>query len=91
MVEMKIEAEFELEDEEEIVKTVYASIKEERDIEKDKRRSFVDIAFKGTKLSVCICGDDIISVRAAANTWLRLLKIAEEMVQVVRECDIHRL
>lgn len=88
---MKIEAEFELEDEEEIVKTVYVSIKEERDIEKDKRRSFVDIALKGTILSVCICGDDIIRVRAAANTWLRLLKIAEEMVHVVRECDIHRL
>ncbi len=88
---MKIEAEFELEDEEEIVKTVYVSIKEERDIEKDKRRSFVDIALKGNILSVCICGDDIIRVRAAANTWLRLLKIAEEMVHVVRECDIHRL
>lgn len=91
MVEMKIEAEFELEDEEEIVKTVYESIKEERDIGNDKRRSFVDIALKGTKLSVCIRGDDIIRVRAAANTWLRLLKIAEEMVQVVRECDSHGL
>jgi tRNA threonylcarbamoyladenosine modification (KEOPS) complex Pcc1 subunit len=23
------------------------------------------------------------------NTWLRLLKIADEMVQVVKECDTH--
>ncbi len=88
---MKIEAEFELEEGEEIVKTVYESIKEEKEIGKDERRSSVEIALKGNKLSVCIRGDDIIRVRAAANTWLRLLKIAEEMVQVVRECGFHGL
>jgi len=92
---MKIEAEFELEDEAEIIKTVYESIKEEGEEEnktkiggkakdEDKRRSFVAVALKGNKLSLCIRGEDIVKLRAAANTWLRLSKIAEEMVQVVR-------
>lgn len=87
---MKIE--FELEEEEAIIKTVYESIKEERedknkleDKDSDKKRSFVAVALKGTKLSVCISGDDIVKLRAAANTWLRLSKIAEEMVEVVRK------
>ena len=88
---MKVEAEFVLEDETEIIRTVYESVKEEREnknkyIEgKEKRRSFVDVALKGNKISVCVSGDDIVRLRAAANTWLRLLKIAEEMVQVVGE------
>jgi hypothetical protein len=34
---------------------------------------------------VCIRGEDIVIVRAAANTWLRLLKIAEEMIAAVGE------
>ncbi|MCK4476229.1 MAG: hypothetical protein KAU16_05830 [Methanophagales archaeon] len=92
---MVIKAEFVLENEEETIKTVYESLKEEEENktkleDKDKdRRFFVDVALKGDKLSVCISGDDIVKVRAAANTWLRLSKIAEEMVQVVRECDSH--
>jgi tRNA threonylcarbamoyladenosine modification (KEOPS) complex Pcc1 subunit len=92
---MGIKAEFVLEDEDEIIKTVYESVKEEKENktkleDKDKdRRFFVDLALKGNKLSVCISGEDIVKVRAAANTWLRLSKIAEEMVQVVRECDSH--
>jgi tRNA threonylcarbamoyladenosine modification (KEOPS) complex Pcc1 subunit len=92
---MGIKAEFVLEDEEEIIKTVYEAVKEEKENktkieDKDKdRRFFVDVALKEDTLSVCISGDDIVKVRAAANTWLRLSKIAEEMVQVVRECDSH--
>ncbi len=87
---MGIKAEFVLEDEKEAIKTVYESIKEEKENKtkleyKDKdRRFFVDVALKGDKLTVCISGDDIVKVRAAANTWLRLLKIAEEMMEVVR-------
>ena len=86
---MGIKAEFVLEDEEETIKTVYESIKEEKEnktkLDKDKR-FFVDVALKEDKLSVsvCISGEDIVKVRAAANTWLRLLKVAEEMVEVVK-------
>jgi len=80
---MGIKAEFVLEDEEETIKTVYESIKEEKE---NKTRFFVDVALKEDKLSVsvCISGEDIVKVRAAANTWLRLLKVAEEMVEVVK-------
>jgi len=78
---MGIKAEFVLEDEEEAIKTVYESIKEEKE---NKTRFFVDVALKEDKLSVCIRGEDIVKVRAAANTWLRLLKVAEEMVDVVK-------
>lgn len=91
---MEIKTEFELEDEEEIVKTVYESIKEEtkmedKALEGEKRRSFVEITRKGNKLCVRIGSDEIIGARAAANTWLRLLKIAEEMTHMVKECDPH--
>ena len=90
---MEFKTEFELEDEEEIVKTVYESIKEENKmeenaLEEDKRRSLVDISLNGNKLCVRIGGDDLIRVRAAANTWLRLVKVAEEMTRVVKECDL---
>ena len=84
-----IRAEFEFKDEEEIVKTIYESIKEEREEGIDKKRSFVDLALNGDTLSVYMSGDDIIRLRAVANTWLRLLKIADEMVHVVKECDTH--
>ncbi|MBE0516767.1 MAG: hypothetical protein IBX41_05180 [Methanophagales archaeon] len=91
---MEFTTEFELEDEVEIVKTVYESIQEENkieenELEEDKRRSLVDISLNGTKLCVRIGGDDLIRVRAAANTWLRLVKVAEEMTRVVKECDPH--
>ena len=86
---MKIEAEFVLEDDEEIVKTIYESIREEReDRVEDKRRSYVDLAIGANRLCVYIRGEDIVRVRAAANSWLRLLKVAEEMVEVVRECEL---
>ena len=85
---MKIEAEFVLEDDEVLVKTIYESIKEEsEDKIEDKRYSSVDLALDGNQLSVCISGGDIARVRAAANSWLRLLKIAKEMVEVTGQCE----
>lgn len=84
-----IRAEFEFTDEEGIVKTIYESIKEEREEGIDKKRSSVDLALNGDTLSVYMSGDDIIRLRAVANTWLRLLKIADEMVHVVEGCDTH--
>jgi len=82
---MMIRAEFELTYEEEIEKTIYESIKEEREEGIDKKRSSVDLALNGNTLSVYMSGEDIIKLRAVANTWLRLLKVADEMVHVVRE------
>ena len=92
--EMEFKAEFELEDEAEIVKTIYESIQEEHKAEEaamdeDKRSSSLEIILDGNKLCVRIGSEDVARLRAAVNTWLRLLKIAAEMTQVVREWD-HR-
>ena len=87
---MRIESEFVLIDDEDKIKTVYEAIKEENRAklkEKDKKHSFVDVALKENELSVCISGEDIVRQRATVNTWLRLLKIADEMVLVVTECN----
>jgi tRNA threonylcarbamoyladenosine modification (KEOPS) complex Pcc1 subunit len=48
----------------------------------DRRRSGVELNFKGTIMSVTISSDDIVGLRAASNTWLRLLKIAEEVIEL---------
>ncbi len=86
---MKFTAEFELEDEEELVKTIYRSVKEELHDGTDTKRSFVHLALKGKSLYVTMGSDDVIRLRAMANTWLRLVKIADEMVHVVKECGTH--
>ncbi|RZN36971.1 MAG: hypothetical protein EFT35_07170 [Methanophagales archaeon ANME-1-THS] len=88
--EITFNAEFELEDEVDIVKTIYESIQEEQKAEmmdEDKKSASLEIYCDGTKLCMRIDSNDIIRLRAAVNTWLRLLKIAAEMTQVVRECD----
>lgn len=42
-------------------------------------RSSVEILANGTKLELKIRSNDIISMRAALNTWLRLIKISYEV------------
>ena len=78
---MAIEFEVEVEGAESVLKTVYESIKEERE-------EGVNTVFKGGLLSlyVSISGsssNEIARLRAVVNTWLRLLKIAQDMVEVV--------
>jgi tRNA threonylcarbamoyladenosine modification (KEOPS) complex Pcc1 subunit len=89
MLTMEITAAFELEAEEARIRTIYASLKEERDEGMDRKRSSVALDLEGTTLQLTLSGDDLIGLRAAANTWLRLVKVADEMVQVVRECGSH--
>jgi tRNA threonylcarbamoyladenosine modification (KEOPS) complex Pcc1 subunit len=86
---MEITATFELEAEEARIRTIYTSLKEERDEEIDQKRSSVALDLEGATLQLTLSGDDLIGLRAAANTWLRLVKVADEMVQVVRECGSH--
>lgn len=88
IIEMNAEAKFVFQDEEAVIKTIYESIREEEEGGRakgndDKRRSFVDTALNGNELTVCIHGEDIVRLRATVNTWLRLLKIAEEMIVTV--------
>ncbi len=72
-----------------LVETLYESIKEEQEQEAGK----VDAVLRGgvggggrlLYLRVCDPGDEFSRVRAVMNSWLRLLKIASDMVEVVRE------
>jgi len=77
---MAIEFEVDVEGAESVLKTVYESIKEEQE-------EGVNTVFKGGLLSlyVSISGssNEIARLRAVVNTWLRLLKIAQDMVEVV--------
>ena len=76
---MEIEFEVDVEGAESVLKTVYESIKEERE-------EGVNTVFKGGLLSLYVSGsssNEIARLRAVVNTWLRLLKIAQDMVEVV--------
>ncbi len=42
-------------------------------------RSKVSLEQSGDRLRLSVVAEDIISLRAAVNTWLRLVKIAEDM------------
>lgn len=43
-------------------------------------RSRIELSRESGQLKLFIEAEDIISLRAALNTWLRLVKIAEEML-----------
>jgi KEOPS complex subunit Pcc1 len=49
------------------------------------RRAEVSIKKSGKKILLSIKAEDKIMLRAAINTWLRNLKIAQEMVEIARE------
>jgi len=78
-VEVEVEIEIEVEGAETFLKTIYESIKEEQEEGK------VNTVLRDGLLYMSIGGssDEIARLRAVANTWLRLLKIAEDMVEVI--------
>ncbi len=43
-------------------------------------RSRIRLSREGDLLKLFVEAEDVISLRAALNTWLRLIKIAEEML-----------
>jgi KEOPS complex subunit Pcc1 len=45
-------------------------------------RSNVDMVLCGDSIRLELCGDSVVNLRAALNTWMRLLKIAFEMVDI---------
>ena len=47
-------------------------------------RSTVELKVDGGLLKLFIEAEDIISLRAALNTWLRLIKVTEEMFNARR-------
>jgi tRNA threonylcarbamoyladenosine modification (KEOPS) complex Pcc1 subunit len=83
---MQISAEFEFEADAETVQTIYQSIKEEQDTGDATRRSAVALELRGQTLYMTLSEDDPTRLRAVANTWLRLVKVAYEMIEVIEEC-----
>lgn len=50
-------------------------------------RSSVTLVNDDPGLKLTIVADDLVSLRASINTWLRLIRIAEEMTGLL-ECEI---
>ncbi|MGC9443923.1 MAG: KEOPS complex subunit Pcc1 [Candidatus Methanospirareceae archaeon] len=84
---MQISAEFAFEADAVTVQTIYRSIKEEEQEQGDAtRRTAVELELQGQRLHLSLRENDPTRLRAVANTWLRLVKVAYEMVEVIGEC-----
>jgi KEOPS complex subunit Pcc1 len=53
-----------------------------QEMDDDLHRSNIEIVLRDCSLDLTIRGDDVVSLRAALNTWIRLIKIAFEMVNI---------
>ena len=52
----------------------------------DMGRSFASVELKsGDSISLSVYAEDVSALRAALNTWLRLINIADEMQEVVKD------
>lgn len=79
MSELMLETEFRFEFGE-AAAVVYRSLVPE--LSEKYQRTSAALGLEGTVLWLRIQADDIVSARAALNTWLRLIKIAYEMTGV---------
>jgi KEOPS complex subunit Pcc1 len=70
---------FQIEDVE-IREKIYRAL--EPEMEDEIHRSSVDLTLCDDGLRLELRGTDIVSLRAALNTWMRLVKIAFEMVDI---------
>ncbi len=52
------------------------------EMEDEIHRSNVDLVLCEDGVMLELKGDDVVSLRAALNTWMRLIKIACEMVDI---------
>ncbi len=52
------------------------------ELEDELQRSKVDLTLDNGSIRLKIDGDDLVSIRAALNTWIRLVKIAFEMASI---------
>jgi len=66
--------------ESEHAREIYAALAPEAD--DDLHRSGVRLALAGNSIEIDIRSEDTTSLRAALNTWIRLVKIAFEMVSI---------
>jgi KEOPS complex subunit Pcc1 len=58
---------------------VYESLKPELQ-EIPSERSKINLELSGESLRLSVAAEDIVSMRAAVNTWLRLIRISEDML-----------
>ena len=63
------------------VQVVYQSLLPE--LGGDHSRIYSELSIDGSNLVLTIRSDDLVSMRAGLNGWLRLIKIAEEMAAVI--------
>jgi KEOPS complex subunit Pcc1 len=68
-------------DDPERARTVARSLAEEVD-EIDDDRSRTDLDREGSDLTVTVEAADLVALRAASNTWLSLLSVAETSVTI---------
>jgi KEOPS complex subunit Pcc1 len=60
---------------------IYESVVPESE---DMGRSFASVKLKGDDtITLLVLAEDVSALRAALNTWLRLINIADEMQEVV--------
>ena len=53
------------------------------ELEAVHQRSTTELGVQGNLLVIRICSKDIVSMRAALNGWLRLIRIAFEMTATI--------
>ncbi len=58
---------------------VYESLRPELQ-EIPSERSRVSLELTGEVLRLSVAAEDVVSMRAAVNTWLRLIRISEDML-----------
>ena len=55
----------------------------------EERRYAVELSQEAKKLVLSIVSEDLTRLRATMNTWLRLLKVASEMIELTRkQCKV---
>jgi KEOPS complex subunit Pcc1 len=78
---MKGRAEFVFQaDDSKSAENIYRALSPE--LEDQIHRSNVDLVLYRDSIRLKLCGNDVAALRAALNTWMRLLKIAFEMVDI---------
>lgn len=65
---------------------IYDSIVPE--LHQDYQRTKTSITLEGDRLALKVEADDIVSVRAALNGWLRLIKITDEICSTISDTQV---
>lgn len=80
---MKLFAEFTFETE--TAGTIYRALLPELS-ESFSERSVIDLSLEDkSRLVLSVKAEDVVSLRSALNTWLRLIQIAQEILEVTNE------